>query len=51
MDLEYIGAILKQHRINRNMSIRELSNISNVASSTIRNRKKFSKSAHIKGNM
>ena len=35
MDLEYIGAILKQHRINRNMSIRELSNISNVASSTI----------------
>lgn len=35
MDLEYIGNTLKQHRINRNMSIRELSAISNVASSTI----------------
>lgn len=35
MNLEYIGEKLKQHRINRNMSIRELSSVSNVASSTI----------------
>ena len=35
MDLEFIGALLKQHRIDKNMSIRDLSNISNVASSTI----------------
>lgn len=35
MDLEYIGNTLKQHRISRNMSIRELSTISNIASSTI----------------
>lgn len=35
MDLDYIGNTLKQHRVNRNMSIRELSTISKVASSTI----------------
>jgi transcriptional regulator with XRE-family HTH domain len=35
MNLEFIGSTLKQHRLNRAMSIRELSSISGIASSTI----------------
>ena len=35
LDIEYIGSRLKLHRINRNMSIRELSSISKIAASTI----------------
>lgn len=35
MNLEFIGSTLKQHRLSRAMSIRELSSISGIASSTI----------------
>lgn len=35
MNLEFVGSTLKQHRLNRAMSIRELSSISGIASSTI----------------
>ena len=35
MDIESIGNKLKQHRINKDMSIRDLSAASNIAASTI----------------
>ena len=35
MNLEFIGSTLQQHRLSRAMSIRELSSISGIASSTI----------------
>ena len=35
MDLNKIGKTLKEHRLEQNLSIRDLSNVSNVAASTI----------------
>ena len=35
MDLARIGRTLKEHRLEQNLSIRDLSNVSNVAASTI----------------
>ncbi len=35
MDLNKIGKTLKEHRLGQNLSIRDLSNMSNVAASTI----------------